>query len=99
MFFINGEATNMRALCGARLIECYSITSKICAQILDACATTNDLYINYCENHRLENQNDGNIGVAEMYARQKFDRANLQTAYNEQLSREIDEQFLRMNVC
>ncbi|CAF2953705.1 unnamed protein product [Rotaria sp. Silwood2] len=93
LIFINGQAIDMRTLCGTKLIGCYSITSRILAQIRSACAKANDLNINYCQQHRLQNEIRGDIGVANLYARQIFERVNLQVAYNEQLRREIEQQL------
>ncbi|CAF3469312.1 unnamed protein product [Rotaria sp. Silwood1] len=93
LFFINGQATDMKAIYGTKLIGCYSITSRISTQTRTVCAKTNDLNIDYCQQHRLQNEVRGDIGVANLYARQIFERVDLQIAYNEQLQKEIEQQL------
>ncbi|CAF1132055.1 unnamed protein product [Rotaria sp. Silwood1] len=93
LFFINGQATDMKAIYGTKLIGCYSITSRISTQTRTVCAKANDLNIDYCQQHRLQNEVRGDIGVAKLYARQIFERVDLQIAYNEQLQKEIEQQL------
>jgi hypothetical protein len=94
LFFIGGQANNLGALCGNKLIGCYPITSRISAQTRIICATTNDLNINFCEHHRAQNDVLGDISVANMYAMEKDRRVSLQLTYNEQLRREFEEQII-----
>jgi hypothetical protein len=94
LFFIDGQVNNLGALCGTRLTGCYPITSRVLAQTRVVCARTNDLNIDFCEQHRLQNEMQENIGVANMYAIQIDYRLSLQIKYNEQLRREFEEHIL-----
>ena len=94
IFSNNNYTSNLRALCGARLISCGRITHMTTRQIREICARTNDLNIAYCENYRLKHENADNIGLANLFAVQKHERIRLQLQYNAILRREITQQFL-----
>jgi hypothetical protein len=92
LFYINGSLPNdMQAIFGNQIADCFSITSRISAQLRVICSMTNDLNIAYCEDQRAENEKQGDIGVANLYARQRFDRLDIQLAYNELLQRQFEE--------
>lgn len=92
LFFINGQLAQINNLGGHRLIGCHSITSRIAAETRNVCARANDLNITYCENHRLLNEGQGDIGIANVYARQRDDRLRRQLEYNQQLLRMFEQQ-------
>ncbi len=73
----------MQATFGNQITDSFSITSRIPAQLREICSMTNDLNITYCEHQRVQNEVRGDIGVAEVYVRQKADRLDIQLAYNE----------------
>ena len=91
LFFINGQLVNMNTLGDNRIIGCHPITSQTTANTRRVCARANHLNIRYCENQRLLNDQQGDIGIADIYARQKDARLSLELEYNKQLLREIEQ--------
>jgi hypothetical protein len=94
LFYIDVDVNNMRALFGNKINNCFPITSEIPAHLRQICSMTNDLNIAYCERQRVQNETQENIGVANLYARQKDDRLAIQLAYNELIRRQLEEQLL-----
>ncbi|CAF0858926.1 unnamed protein product [Adineta steineri] len=90
LFFANSIGNNLAANCGPKLIECYSMTSRTLAQTRAVCSKANDLNIEYCERHRVQYEDQGNNGVANLFAQQKLDRLSLQIRYLEQSRRELE---------
>ena len=95
LFFINGTQIGMTLIAADRLIGCHSITSRILAQTLYACGRANDRNIIYCEVRRAENEMQGDVGVANLYATQMLDRVRRQCTYNERLEQEMGLQRFR----
>jgi hypothetical protein len=93
LFYIDGSLpNNMQAIFGNQIVDCFSITSRIPAQLREICSMTNDLNIDYCENQRVQNEIQDNIGVANLYATQKAERLDIQLAYNALLLQQFEEQ-------
>ena len=88
----------MNALGGNRLIGSHSITSKVTAETRHACSRANNLNIIYCGNQRRINEQQDNIGIADIYARQRDDRLSRELEYNQQLLQEIQQrQYAQQN--
>ena len=69
------------------------VSNTAMMQIREICAQTNDLSIAYCERCRIQHENAGDIGLADLFANRKIQRVRLQLQYNEILRREIRQQF------
>jgi hypothetical protein len=93
LFYIDPALDNMRALFGNRITDSFPITSRIPARTRQICATTNDLNIAYCEHQRVQNEVQGDIGVADLYARQIADRLDIQLAYNQLIQMQLAAQI------
>jgi hypothetical protein len=90
LFYIDVQLDNMRAICGNRIDDCFPITTRIPGQLRSICSMTNDLNITYCENQRRQSQADDNIGSANAYAIQKYDRINIELEYIRLLQRQFE---------
>lgn len=88
IFFIRGGTINMLVVYNNVSAHCYSIKSDITSNIRNICAIVNGRNIDYCEQHRCQHERQKDIGLANMYAIQKYDRVNIDIAYNERLQRE-----------
>ena len=91
MLFIDGQAANTNTLGGNRLIGSHSITSRVSAETRHVCSRANNLNITYCGNQRQRNEQQGDIGIANIYARQRDDRIRRELEYNQQLLQEIQQ--------
>jgi hypothetical protein len=91
LFYINGALNNMEVIGGDITSECFSITNRILAQLREICSMTNDLNITYCEQQRVQNETQGDISVANLYAMQKANRLNIQLAYNRLILEQFEE--------
>ena len=89
LFFIDGDTTNMTAVCGARLRGSYSINSRVMFRTRLACARANDANITYCRRQSRRYENQGDIGVANLFAEQMEQRLRLETAFNQRLELEL----------
>ncbi|CAF1662311.1 unnamed protein product, partial [Adineta ricciae] len=89
IFSTNNDANQLRALCRAKLASHDSVRNMNTMRIREICAQTNDLNIEYCEQYRLQHENAGDIGIANLFATQRDQRIGLQLQYNAILRREI----------
>lgn len=94
LFFIDGDTTDMTALCGARLRGCFSINNRVMFRTRLACARANDANIAYCQQKRLQYDRQGDFGVANLFATQTEQRLQLQTAFNRRLVLELQAENL-----
>lgn len=82
---------NINAFGDNRLIGSHSVTSMITAETRHICSRANNLNITYCDNQRRINEQNGNISIADIYARQRDDRVRRELEYNRRILQEIQQ--------